>query len=299
MKIIFLILRALPALFFTANLSAQNPPAGENAYREVMMKTMQSGNYDQDQTQSWDARVKKVSGEVLVKASEGETWSVLAGEMPLDAGDRVKTAGGVAEITLDDQGVITLGRNSEFEVLALTKADSIFSLKFGGIAAKIQHFLDEKLKLQVRTPSAVCAVRGTEFAVEYSQLGKDTAVAVYDEGIVAASPLDAKGAAQGEYLLQKNTEISFAPAQKRFRSAPISRMSRYKTTVIAMRKSLPALKKNWKPLAGGRKGSIRESVFKKASMRRGKDLREAPRKKSGRAVQRVKKRPAARRGGKK
>ena len=141
-------------------------------------------------------------------------------------------------------------------------------MKFGNLAAKIQHFLNEKFKMQVRTPSAVCAVRGTEFAVEYSQLGKETGVAVFDEGRLAVSPLDEKEQPKSEYMLEKNTELTFTPTQKRFRPVPLARMARYRTSVAAMRLRLTTMKKTWKPVSSARKEAIRAKIFKRNVIRR-------------------------------
>jgi len=244
MKKTLLALSLTGFIYFPAGLNAQTAP-GEEDYGEILQEAMRSGTYNHVQSQDWDARVKKISGEVRVKEAGGEEWSALEGEMPLSSGDSIKTADGTAEVYLDDKGAITVGRNSELEFTALTKTESVFGLAFGNIAAKIQHFLDEKFKMEVRTPSAVCAVRGTEFAVEYSQLGKDTGVAVFDEGRLAVSPLDEKGEPQSEYILEKNTELSFTRAQKRFRAVRLSRMARYRTPIAGMRKRILALRKKY------------------------------------------------------
>ena len=266
MKKIFPLLWTLCFAFIPNRLNAQDA-SQKGDYNAVIQEAMKSGKFSQSQTEIWDARVKKISGDVRVKASGSEEWAVLEGEMPLDSGDSIKTADGVAEVYLDDKGAITIGRNTELEMSSLSKGESAFTMKFGNIAAKIQHFLDEKLKMQVRTPSAVCAVRGTEFAVEYSQLGKDTGVAVFDEGRVAVSPLADSGQPQSEYLVEKNTELTFSPSQKRLRTVPLSRMSRYRTSIMAMRTRVNTLRKSWKPVSDVRKSSIRDSVFKRNIMR--------------------------------
>ena len=267
MQKLFLLLWALCFVLVPGGINAQNASRTVD-YQAVLQEAMKSGKYNQGQDEDWDARLKKISGNVRVKALGSEEWSALEGEMPLDSDDSIKTADGVAEVYLDDKGVVTVGRNTELTISSLKKSDAAFTLKFGNIAAKIQHFLDEKLKMQVRTPSAVCAVRGTEFAVEYSQLGKDTGVAVFDEGRLAVSPLVGNGETQTEYLVEKNTELTFALSQKRFRPVPLSRMSRYKTSIIGMRARLNVLKKSWKPASDSRKTAVRDRVFKRNIIRR-------------------------------
>ncbi|OGS09202.1 MAG: hypothetical protein A2270_06480 [Elusimicrobia bacterium RIFOXYA12_FULL_51_18] len=258
---------ALILVLAPAALRGQSPAGGED-YKTMLEEALKSGKYGQNQNEDWDARVKKISGDVRVKDASSEEWAALEGVMPLNSADSIKTGDGVAEVYLDDKGSITVGRNTELELSSLAKGESVFSIKFGNIAAKIRHFLDEKLKMQVRTPSAVCAVRGTEFAVEYSQLGKDTGAAVFDEGRLAVSPLDDKDQPISEYLLEKNTELTFTPVQKRFRPVPLARMSRYRSSIAAMRLRLVAIKKTWKPSTAAKREAIRSKIFKRNVIRR-------------------------------
>jgi len=252
---------------------AQDEEGGAQDYNQLMIQqAMKSGNYGQSQSQSWDARLKVVSGTVMVKTINGDEWSKITGEMPLDPNDMVKTSGdGLAEIYLDDKGAIYLGRNTELEITDLELEDTIFSLNVGSLVAKVKHFLNEKNKLQVRTPSAVCAIRGTEFAVEYSKMGKESSVAVFDEGRVAVTEADGSGDKTQEYLLEKNTEIHFDPSHKRFRAIPLSRMGRHRGSLTAMRARLTSLK-GWKPRSLTKRADLRNQALKRKVIR--KQLKE-------------------------
>lgn len=269
----------------------------QEEYQNMVQNAMKSGSsYNQAQAEGWDARLKVVSGAVLVKAADSDEWSKITGEMPLDSGDSVKTASdGIAELYLDDKGAIAIGRNSELEISSLDQGDTVFSLNYGSLVAKVKHFLNEKFKLQVRTPAAVCAVRGTEFAVEYSQLGKDTSIAVFDEGRVVVTPnleADASsgvaarasntGATAQEYTLEKNTELSFGPSQKRFHPVPLSRMARHRGALGTMRSRVAALK-GWKPRSAARRAQLRDQALKRRVVRRqlNDGSEEAPAPKAG------------------
>lgn len=251
-----------------ASAFAQDEDMDNQEYRQMLQQAMKTGNYSQNQAQSWDARLKVVAGTVMVKTIQGDEWSQITGEMPLDPNDVVKTtADGVAEIYLDDKGVMALGRNTELEISDLVQEDAVFTLNVGSLVAKIKHFLNEKIKMQVRTPAAVCAIRGTEFAVEYSLMSKESSVAVFDEGRVAVNQVGESGKDSQEYLLEKNTEIRFSPDQKRFRPAPLSRMGRHRGSLGTMRARLAALK-GWKPRSLTRRAELRNVALKRKLIRR-------------------------------
>lgn len=286
----------LQAFWTVAQAQQPGADASDSDYKQMLEYAMKSGKYNS--SENWDTRLKRVSGEVFVKPAGGTEWSKIEGNIPLDREDSVKTGSdGIAEIYLDDKGAMTLGRNTEFEVSSVEQSDSIFTLKLGSIAAKIQHFLNEKLKMQVRTPSAVCAVRGTEFAVEYSQLGRETSVAVYDEGQVAVSTLDENGGAGQEYALEKNTELIFNPSQKRFRPTAISRMSRHRFIIMAMRQRVTGLKKTWRPMTQTRRSALRDQALKRRVIRKqikNSRLKSGAQGRAGKAVIRRKARRPAR-----
>lgn len=240
----------------------------EQDYRKMLDQAMKSGSYAQSQAENWDARLKVVSGTVMVKTVEKEEWSRVEGEMPLDPNDVVKTGpDGVAEVYLDDKGSMSLGRNTELEITSTEQTDAIFSLNFGSLAAKVKHFLNDKFKMQVRTPSAVCAIRGTEFAVEHNQLAKETLAAVFDEGRLAVRQTDETGKDNQEYTLEKNTEIVFSPSQRRLRPVALARMARHRSAVAAMRTRLAGLK-GWKPRSLEKRAALRDRVLKRNVIRR-------------------------------
>jgi len=261
-------------------------------YQKMVQQAMKAGNSgSQSQAEGWDARLKVISGSVMVKTGDSEEWSAITGVMPLDPNDSVKTASdGIAELYLDDKGAMAIGRNTELEISSLDQGDTVFTLASGSLVAKVKHFLNEKFRMQVRTPSAVCAVRGTEFAVDYSKLGKETSVAVFDEGRVVVTPnLEAEasngvasrasntGATAQEYTLEKNTELSFGPSQKRFHPVPIARMSRHRGELGTMRTRVLALK-GWQPRSAQRRAQLRDIALKRKVIRRqlGDGSGEAP-----------------------
>ncbi len=274
-------------LLLAAPAAAQDAGMSQAEYKKMMEQYMESGNnYSQSRSQSWDARLKVISGAVMVRTADGEEWSKITGEIPLDPNDVVKTSSsGQAELYLDDKGAMTLGRNTELEISSLEQEDTVFTINFGSLAAKIKHFLNEKQKFSVRTPSAVCAVRGAEFAVEYSRMSKETAAAVYDEGSVALTTNEESGKPGQEFLLEKNTELVINPANKRFHPVPLFRMGKFRGNIGTMRKRLAALK-GWRPRTAERRAALRARALKGNVVR--KQLNK------GKTRKAVKKRPASR-----
>lgn len=254
----------------------------QDEYRAMTEEAMKTRNYRQDQAENWDARLKRVSGTVSVKASEGGEWSSITGVMPLNASDWVKTGSdGVAELYLDAKAAIYVGRNTEFRISSIDQTDTVFTLKSGSLSGKIGHQLNPKYKAQVRTPSAVCAVTGAEFAVEYSQLGKDTGAGTFDEGRVTVNPFDDTGNPGEDYVLEKNMELFFNPSQKRFRAVKLSRMSRHRTEVSTMRARITELRKTWKPVTAAARKDMRDAALKRKVLHR--KLGSGSSKKGGRA----------------
>jgi hypothetical protein len=257
-KLVFL---PLAALLAAAPCAAQNP----DEYRKMLDEAMKSGGPSAGQPVQWDARLKRISGEVLLKSSDAAEWvSVEAAEVPLDPDDSVKTgSSGSAEVYLENQGVIALGRNTELELRTLEKDDSEIKLILGSIIAKIEKFAMKKRRFAVRTPSAVCAIRGTEFAVEHSRFNNETAAAVFEEGNVSFMPLDKDGKELGEYILEPNTEI-FASAQiKRHKAVKLSRMMKHRGQMARNRDRVRALRKSWKPLSMERRDAVRRAALRK------------------------------------
>ena len=278
-------------LLAAAAARAQAPmkEISQEEYQRITQAAMQTSNYNQERGQAWDARLKVLSGAVSVKPSGSDVWSLVTEETPLDPADAVKTGGdGTAELYLDDKGVFFIGRNSELDVASIEQADMALSLKFGSLIAKVQHMLSERFKLQVRTPSAVCAVRGTEFAVEYSRLGRDTGVAVFEEGRLAVTPLDESGAAGTEQLLEKNSELSLVPAQKRFRPVPLSRMVRYRGQIAALRSSLQLRAKKWRRPSPAEREALRDKALKRRVIHKqlGNPTAQAKKSRAGKAAAR-------------
>jgi hypothetical protein len=124
------------------------------------------------------ACVYQFKGDVWMLEPDGKAWLTLKSAVPLKEGTRLKTgAGAWCQVLAGDGTFINLYENSEtvVETLRLDKDGRDFGFNFirGRIlwmAAKLKHKMS---KFVIRTTSAVCAVRGTDFSIDVTSSTTD------------------------------------------------------------------------------------------------------------------------------
>lgn len=211
----------------------------------------------------WDARLGAVSGDVTVLAADGSPEVSGEDGMPLEEGDRVVTAeGGTAEVCLDGGSLITVRENSDFKLEKTAKGESSFYLALGSLLAKIQKLGDQRLK--VRTPTAVAAVRGTEFGVEVD--GDDSHVGVFDEGKVEVTG-DKGGAPE---LLISNQETSVKKGGAPEHAAQLQRFMAHRAQMRGHGRRLAAMKAKWKALPPDQRQQMRKKMMERMREQRKK-----------------------------
>lgn len=209
----------------------------------------------------YDARLASLTGEVDVQAGgEADTWREAEEGMPLSAGDKVRTGeDSSAEITMDDGGVIRLGADSSVDVSSLSPDSSSFSLRLGALVAKIRAgFIKAGKKMEVRTPAAVCAVRGTEFGVEHDQASGETTAGVYDEGSLSVASTDKEGAVLSEEMVGTGREVRLRAGARAFRAGAMRRLLHRKKALEMARNRLGILQRGWKRLSPEKRQELRK-----------------------------------------
>jgi len=127
------------------------------------------------------AIIQKLSGKVEV-FSMGKWRIAKVGDI-ISSGQKIKTSKtGYCIILLQDGHTVRISGGSETSVTSLVSEKTEFQLTLGRIRSKVAKLISGG-SFNVRTPTAVCSVRGTDFAVEYDN--QMTKVEVY-EGKVAA-----------------------------------------------------------------------------------------------------------------
>lgn len=114
-----------------------------------------------------DARINKMSGKLEVFDSQGKILKPTS-NAPLYEGYVLKTGkNGKCEIIFKDKTVIFVSENSEIKIDKALMKDGKrdFSLDF--LKGKILFFVQKMLSsdYKIKTPTAVCAVRGTDFSI--------------------------------------------------------------------------------------------------------------------------------------
>lgn len=124
------------------------------------------------------ACVYKYSGNVQLLEPGAASWLTLKSAVPLKEGTRLKTGPGAScEILAGDGTYINLSENSETAVETLKLEADTRDYGFNFIKGRIL-WLAAKVKrkasrFEIRTPAAVCAVRGTDFSIVVSSDASD------------------------------------------------------------------------------------------------------------------------------
>ena len=109
-----------------------------------------------------------VTGSVYYRRPGG-SFSALGSGTKLNVGDEVRAEQGHAVIELADQSIVRLGAHSQLMFDRLTHygqtgmADTRMRLSKGSLSTKVHPLSDPHSRFEIETPSAVAAVRGTEF----------------------------------------------------------------------------------------------------------------------------------------
>lgn len=159
---------------------------------------------------STDAAVIEQRGQVERRSAAGN-WTPLSGASaePLQSGDRLRTGpNGGAELMLQD-GVTAaqIAADTELQLTLDDVGNAVLDLSRGAFFAAVSQLRDHKKRMQVRTGSGTCSVRGTRFAVRQAPDGSTELLVL--EGVVEAMPLDGGSAVRveaGQRLVMRQGE---------------------------------------------------------------------------------------------
>ncbi len=128
------------------------------------------------------AKILTFTGKVEVRLSvDDEDWIPVKRDMIIKEGGTIRSGSrGAAVIRMPNKTKIWLRANSNLEIEENKSFSSRISLLFGSIKIRVPHLLRRE-KFRVKTPTAICAVRGTEFTLSTSPEGKMRIAVLYGE----------------------------------------------------------------------------------------------------------------------
>ncbi len=176
--------------------------------------------------------------------------------VPVEEGDSVVVAGGPssAQLSLDGKVFVALSSGTELALTSLSLAGTELGLEVGSLAAKIDK-LAQGEALQVRTPAAVAAVRGTELLVEQDEESGPSLVGVVDEGRVEVS------AGGKTVVLGPRQETSAAAGAAPLAPRSLTALAVRAAAFASVRTMAAAAAKAWKSEAADRRQAARERLF--------------------------------------
>ncbi|MBI4656055.1 MAG: FecR domain-containing protein [Elusimicrobia bacterium] len=114
--------------------------------------------------------IYKLKGTVEVQSAGRQDWIKTSKPSTLNEGDIVRTGKkSFCEILMKDGTYARIDENSTLKIdsakISSEERNFSFNALFGKLMFMVSKFKTNNSKFQVRTPAAVCAVRGTEFAI--------------------------------------------------------------------------------------------------------------------------------------
>ncbi len=109
-------------------------------------------------------------GTIEARPSAASDWVPVSANVKVKAGAEIRTGkDSKAGVFFPDGSRFVLGNNSLFTVEDTSRKKAGFQLKLGRLKAVVAGYFSSRF--EVRTPAAVCAVRGTEFDIQVGENG--------------------------------------------------------------------------------------------------------------------------------
>ena len=119
-----------------------------------------------------EAKILSMSGEVEVRPTREGIWIPAKDGMEVAEGGAVRTgAKGGAVVLMPNKTKVWFRKSTTLEIEQRQTLASRLMLVFGKVKIRVPHLMRRE-KFEVRTPVAVCAVRGTEFTMGATDDGK-------------------------------------------------------------------------------------------------------------------------------
>lgn len=205
-----------------------------------------------------EARIVGATGPVYIHAAgaaEG-VYAVVSSGTPLAAGDWLRVgAGASASLSLDGAVLVALSSGTDLGISSLKSAGTELKLALGALSAKVNK-LKVLERFRVRTPTAVCAVRGTEFIVEEDGSEEGSRVAVVDEGEVEVSEAESEESVVLGPREETSVRRGAAPEPPRELQAMRGRAESF----APVRRQFEQTQREWRPMPQARREQLRQGL---------------------------------------
>jgi len=158
-----------------------------------------------------EARILAMSGEVEVRPTREGQWIPAKENMEIAEGGAVRTGVGGAVLLMPNKTKVWFRRSTTLEIEQRQTLASRLMLVIGKIKVRVPHLMRAE-KFEVRTPAAVCAVRGTEFTMGATEEGKMDLQVLFGEVKLKFMVPPQKGSA--EFNIPQGQGISTAEGGK-------------------------------------------------------------------------------------
>lgn len=208
------------------------------------------------------ACVYKYAGDVRLLEPETSAWINVERGLPLKEGIRLRTGPGAScELLAGDGTFISLSENSETVVeklrLEADTRDYGFNFIKGRILWLAAKVLRKTSSFTIRTPSAVCAVRGTDFSIDVSSAASE--IGLFDGELnISSNGKETVLSAGSEALTAPGAGTRVLPRFSRLMEAERRRYLRLKKHAEDLRKKLAARENFLNELIQARQKRLRD-----------------------------------------
>jgi hypothetical protein len=146
------------------------------------------------QAQSLQGVFMVVKGDIKIQTPDGKSESAKVGKKVSSGDTIVSGADSRAKIVMADKNVINISPDSKitiekYENDGKDKKNVELKVEYGKIRASVEQKYDgEKSKFNIKTPSAVAGVRGTDFLTGYSRANRTTSVITFSGTVAVGKP---------------------------------------------------------------------------------------------------------------
>ena len=146
--------------------------------------------------QNVNGTLRVVKGDVQIKSGKtGETTKARIGQQVFPQDVVITGAESRAKIVMVDNNEINVSPDSQVEIQhyefdpGKDKKEVLLNVLYGKVRAKVeQHYDGKTSKFEVKTPSAVAGVRGTDFMTSYNQSNNSSQVVTFRGAVQFGTP---------------------------------------------------------------------------------------------------------------